>query len=100
MNTSKDEAVYFVTKNLGIIDLTNLREDRLLFLNELILAIHRSVAFHNITLLSCNEKERHRPTLEEIKSDMVNGLGLSLLHDRCYYGVPAQSTGLQDRSSS
>ena len=75
MNISKDEAICFVNKILGILDLKNLREDRMKFLNELILATHRSVAFQNVTLLSWNEKERRRPTLEEIKSSMMNGLG-------------------------
>ena len=75
MNLSKDEAIRFMAEVLGIVDLKNLKEDRLSFLNELIRAIHRLVPFQNVTLLRQTEEKRHRPTVDEIKSAMMSGFG-------------------------
>ena len=76
MNLSKEEAVHFVTEVLGIRDPDRKhQEDRVAFLNELIKAIHCSVPFQNITLLSQDEADRHLPTVEEIKTDIKSGKG-------------------------
>ena len=76
MHLSKEEAVQFVTKVLGISSpLRKLEEDRTLFLNDLIKAFHRTVPFQNITLLCQSEADRHVPTWEESKVAMMGGRG-------------------------
>ena len=75
MNLSKEEAVWFISEILGITIPKNLEDNRLAFLNELVKAIHSLVPFQSITLLGQAEATRHKPTLEEIKTAMMGGLG-------------------------
>ena len=76
MHLSKEEAVQFITKVLGISSpLKKLEEDRTLFLNDLIKAFYCSVLFQNITLLSKPEANRHVPTWEEVKAAVMGGRG-------------------------
>lgn len=74
MNLSKEEAIQFVTEVLEI-NPKKFGEDRILFLNELIKAVHCSVPFQNITLLCQPEAYRHVPTLKEINTAVMGGYG-------------------------
>lgn len=76
MDLSKEEAIQFITDVLGISDPEKkLQEDHVTFLNEIIMAIHCSVPFQNITLLIQDVADQHVPTVEEIKADLMGKKG-------------------------
>ena len=73
---SQKEAFRFVTEVLKIDDpKEKQKKNRLLFLDELLQAYQEKIPFHNVNLLSLTPEQRHVPTWEEIKADMMQGCG-------------------------
>ena len=73
---SPEEAFRFIVDVLKFDDAKEkLKTNRLLFLEELIQAYQKTIPFHNVNLLNLSPEERHVPTWEEIKADMMHGRG-------------------------
>ena len=80
----QQEAVNFVEDVLKLSSpLSKLRENRTLFLNEIIKAF-LSVPFQNIHLLCEPEAERHVPTWEEAKDSVMRGYG-GICYSQCLF---------------
>lgn len=71
-----DEAFKFVTENLKV---KNARErvisDRKALIDDIVTAMHTELMFTSVPLLRVPFEYRRRPTLEEIKADVVAGYG-------------------------
>ena len=73
---SHEEAFRFVAEVLKIDDpKEKLKKNRLLFLEELMQAYLANIPFQNVNLLNKSPEQRHVPTWEEIKADMMQGCG-------------------------
>ena len=75
---SQDEAFRFIVDVLKFDDRharEKLKWRRLLFLEELIQAYQAKIPFHNVNLLNLSPEQRHVPTWEEIKADMMQERG-------------------------
>lgn len=73
LNLTKEDAVTFLTCVLGwTFDEANSFTPSLDNLNKIIVSMLSRVPFHNLTLLT---RERRPPTIAEIKSDMMSGIG-------------------------
>ena len=71
---SKEEAVEFTEKQLGVTDiLEETKNNQLGALNKLIKSCHMKFPFQNVTLLSKNPGTTDVPTLEETKNDVMEG---------------------------
>ena len=80
----QQEAVNFVEDVLKLSSpLSKLRENRTLFLNEIIKAF-LSVPYQNIHLLCEPEAERHVPTWEEAKDSVMRGYG-GICYSQCLF---------------
>ena len=80
----QQEAVNFVEDVLKLSSpLSKLRENRALFLNEIIKAF-TSVPFQNIHLLCEAEADRHVPTWEECKESVMGGFG-GICYSQCLF---------------
>ena len=80
----QQEAVNFVEDVLKLSSpLSKLRENRALFLNEIIKAF-LSIPFQNIHLLCEAEADRHVPTWEESKESVMGGFG-GLCYSQCLF---------------
>ena len=70
------EAVHFLSTVLGVqYQEEKKQNDPLGFLNEIIHAFHLNVPFQSITLMSKPTHLRNKPTLEEIKEDVMSKRG-------------------------
>ena len=73
---SQEEAFGFVAEVLGIDDpWEKLKKSRLSFLDELLQAYLAKIPFQNVNLLSLSPEQRHVPTWEEIRAEMMQGCG-------------------------
>ncbi len=69
---SQEEAVYFTSEVLGIEKpIERKRADALTFLNELIVRFQEVIPFQSLSLIAESPHLRRRPTLEEIKRDVM-----------------------------
>ena len=73
---SKQESMTYITNVLGIKHPEDeMKTNRLEFLNKMICAFYSAMPFQNVTLMSKPLPERHVPTLDEIKTPLLNGTG-------------------------
>ena len=73
---TRETAARFCTEKLGV----SITEDKLTseprrLLDELVTSLQTRLLFQNVRLLSLPPAVRHRPDCEEMKSDLVNGVG-------------------------
>ena len=80
----QQEAVNFVEDILKLSSpLSKIRDNKLLFLNEIVKAFH-SVPFQNIHLLCEPQADRHVPTWKESKDSVMGGYG-GLCYSLCHF---------------
>ena len=73
---TKDESVQFLTKVLGIEDpLTAFERDKHALLDSVVSLIQEKIPFQGITLMAKLLTERRKPTLDEVKTTMMQGKG-------------------------
>ncbi|BFZ20185.1 hypothetical protein BsWGS_23224 [Bradybaena similaris] len=73
---TREEAVKFLTENLNIPNVEQrLKSDRKNLLDEIATNIQTHLPFQNLKLLSEVPEKRHRPSLDEIKADLMSGIG-------------------------
>ncbi|GFO46835.1 arylamine n-acetyltransferase [Plakobranchus ocellatus] len=71
-----DEALSFVTEKLGVKSAqARMTSDRKNLLDEVVTAVQTELPFSNINLLRVSTESRCRPSLEEIKADIISGVG-------------------------
>ncbi|CAG5119774.1 unnamed protein product [Candidula unifasciata] len=76
MMFTKEEAVKFFTENLDISNVEQrLKTDRRSLLDEIATNIQTHLPFQNLKLLSEVPEKRRRPSLDEIKADLLSGIG-------------------------
>lgn len=101
MSLSKDEAIGFLKGPLGLSDAERkLSQDRVAFLDDVIVAFHRHLPFQTISNMAVRPEERDVPTWEEVKEDMFRGRGgkslrSSWLSPRVVLLVTSASVGVQ-----
>ncbi|XP_005112855.1 uncharacterized protein LOC101854469 [Aplysia californica] len=73
---TKDEALSFLKNNLKVRDVEKrLETDRRSLLDDFVVAMQTQLVFQNLRLLSVPKAQRRRQTVEEIKSDLLSGVG-------------------------
>jgi len=73
---TEEEAIHFVVKVLKVPKpLEKKRENPHGFLNQLISSFHETIPFQSMSLMSLKPEDRHLPTPEEIRQNVVSGVG-------------------------
>uniref|UniRef100_A0A0B7AMS0 arylamine N-acetyltransferase n=1 Tax=Arion vulgaris TaxID=1028688 RepID=A0A0B7AMS0_9EUPU len=73
---TREESLKFLSENLEIDNVEQrLQNDRRSLLDEIATNIQTHLPFQNLRLLSEVPEKRHRPSLQEIKADILSGVG-------------------------
>ena len=70
---TKEEAGNFLATHLNISNEELNQEKKLQLLNRIISSYHKTIPFQNLGLLSKEPSTRHKPTLEEVKDNVLKG---------------------------
>lgn len=76
LSLTRHEALEFIEKRLNIGEAEKLlAENRVGFLDDLIVAFHNNVPFQTMTNMAISPEKRKVPSLDEIKSNVSSGRG-------------------------